>query len=97
MTEPSEQENKPMRAPGQNIVRSAVPSEWVFREAAREAAARTLARGFDYEHLFEGGENPDEPYTADYWRHGSRQILAAAARQATPDDVADQEPTGGEG
>ncbi len=57
------------------------PSEALpFSEAAREAAAlRALARGFDYEYLFDDdGENPDEPYTADYWCHGARQILAAA-------------------
>ncbi len=56
-----------------------MPEALPFSEAAREAAARTLARGFDYEHLFDDdGENPDEPYTADYWCHGARQILTAA-------------------
>ncbi len=47
-----------------------------FSEAAREAAARSLAAGFGYEQVFDGGWL--EPYDANYWRHLAAKSLTTA-------------------
>ena len=53
------------------------PSEALpFSEAAIEAAARSLAAGFGYEQVFDGGWL--EPYDANYWRHLAAKSLTTA-------------------
>lgn len=58
----------------------------IFNEAAREAAARGLARQFDYEHVFDVlvEDSPHEFYAPEYWRDCGQTVLNAALDALSP-------------